>query len=292
MPPASACMRPCCAAASSKTAPKHSCADRDANYLCVILSEAKNPGSFSARARAHHANIRRCVEKIDCRMGINPAISSAVDAAAKPLGELLAGLGTRLRSLRNQKGWTLEQLSLRTKLSEPYLSRIESGRRQASLAALMTLARTFSMPLASLLEDAPASASPRVVIQAGTSSEHHANGLQYRVVAGDAARGSLHAVHVTIPPKREHQNFYHHDGEEWLYVLSGHLRLIFEDAEHLLKPGDSAHFEACTPHRLPPSGRHSPEAVFVSLPSPPPPLMPGAGKPRILKIRSNQPAAR
>ena len=223
-------------------------------------------------------------------MGINPAIPSAVDAAAKPLGELLAGLGTRLRSLRNQKGWTLEQLSLRTKLSEPYLSRIESGRRQASLAALMTLARTFSMPLASLLEEGPASASPRVVIQAGTSSEHHANGLQYRVVSGDAAKGSLHAVHVTIPPKREHQNFYHHDGEEWLYVLSGHLRLIFEDAEHLLKPGDSAHFEASTPHRLAATGRHSAEAVIVSCASPQPSLMLAPSKPRMLKIRSIVPS--
>src|SRR5580658_7322833 len=131
-------------------------------------------------------------------MGIYPAISSAVDAAVKPLGELLAGLGARLRSLRDQNGWTLEQLSLRTNLSEPYLSRIESGRRQPSLAALMALARAHSMSLVSLLEEVPASASPRVVIQASTSSAHHANGLQYRVVSGDAPKGSLHAVHVTI----------------------------------------------------------------------------------------------
>ena len=87
-------------------------------------------------------------------------------AAVKPLGELLVGLGARLRSLRNQKGWTLEQLSLSTNLSEPYLSRIESGRRQPSLAALMTLASAHSLPLASPLEEAPVLASLRVVIQA------------------------------------------------------------------------------------------------------------------------------
>src|SRR5271163_711020 len=223
-------------------------------------------------------------------MGIYPAIPSAVDAAVKPLGELLAGLGARLRSLRNQKGWTLEQLSLRTNLSEPYLSRIESGRRQASLAALMTLARIHSMPLASLLEDEPASASPRVVIQAGTSSEHHANGLQYRVVSGDAAKGSLHAVHVTIPPKREHQNFYHHDGEEWLYVLSGQLRLIFEDSEHLLQPGDSAHFEAAAPHRLAAIGPHNAEVVVVSCSVPQSSLKLAPSQPRMLKLHSIEPS--
>src|SRR5277367_4377459 len=62
MLPASACMRPCCAAALSRTAPKRSCADHAAVYFCVILSEAKNPGSFSAHATAHLANTRRCVE--------------------------------------------------------------------------------------------------------------------------------------------------------------------------------------------------------------------------------------
>jgi quercetin dioxygenase-like cupin family protein len=215
-----------------------------------------------------------------------------VDAAVKPLGELLVGLGARLRSLRNQKGWTLEQLSLSTNLSEPYLSRIESGLRQPSLAALMTLAGAHSMPLASLLEEAPALASRRVVIRAGTSSEHYANGLQYRVVSGAAPKGSLHAVHVTIPPKREHQNFYHHDGEEWLYVLSGNLRLIFEDGEHLLKPGDSAHFEACTPHRLAANGPRSAEAVIVSCAPPQPSLLLAASKPRTLKIRSIEPGIR
>lgn len=209
-----------------------------------------------------------------------------MEAAAKPLGELLAGLGARLRSLRNQRRWTLEQLSLRTKLSQPYLSRIESGRRQPSLAALLTLARAHSMPLASLLEEEPSLVSPRVLIQAGTSSERHANGLQYRVVSGAASKGSLQALQVTIPPKREHQNFYHHDGEEWLYVLSGNLRLIFEDGEHLLKPGDSAHFEARTPHRLAATGPHSTEAIIVSCAAPQPPLLLTASQTRRSKVRS------
>jgi len=192
-------------------------------------------------------------------------------AALEPLGELLAGLGARLRSLRHQKGWTLEQLSKRSDLSEPFLSRIESGRRQPSLAALMTLARAYSMPLAALLGDvtAAASSSP-VVIRARSASAHDANGLQYRVVSGSDPKVNLHAIHVTIPPRREHEDFYRHDGEEWLYVLSGRLRLIFEDGEHLLKPGDSAHFEALTPHRLAATGPHGAEAVIVSCASPRP----------------------
>jgi transcriptional regulator with XRE-family HTH domain len=188
-------------------------------------------------------------------------------AAIEPLGELVAALGARLRFLRNRNGWTLEQLSLRTELSEPFLSRLESGQRQPSLAALITLARVYSMPLAALLEEAPAESS-RVVIRAADSFAHYTNGLQYRVVSGDAPKGNLHAVHVTIPPRREHADFYRHQGEEWLYVLSGQLRLIFEDGEHLLKPGDSAHFEARTAHRLAATGPRPAEALIVSCAAP------------------------
>jgi transcriptional regulator with XRE-family HTH domain len=184
-------------------------------------------------------------------------------AVVEPIGELLAGLGARLRLLRNRNGWTLEQLSLRTELSEPFLSRLESGRRQPSLAALITLARAYSMPLAALLDETP-SPPARVVIRAGTAPERYANGLQYRVESGNSAKVNLHAIHVTVPPKREHEAFYRHDGEEWLYVLSGRLRLIFKDAEHLLKLGDSAHFEAAVPHRLAAIGPRDAEVIVVS----------------------------
>jgi len=206
-----------------------------------------------------------------------------MDTAVEPLEELLAGLGARLRLLRNQKGWTLEQLSLRTDLSEPFLSRLESGLRQPSLAALLTLAQAYSMPLAGLLGETPPAASPRVVIRAGSSSEHHANGLQYRVVSGSDPKVNLHALHVTIPPKREHEAFYSHEGEEWLYVISGRLQLIFEDGEHLLKPGDSAHFEARTPHRLAASGTRGAEVVIVSCAVPQPNALVAANKARQLK---------
>jgi transcriptional regulator with XRE-family HTH domain len=216
-------------------------------------------------------------------MGIYAITSFAMAAAVEPLGELLAGLGTRLRFLRNQNGWTLGQLSLRTDLSEPFLSRLESGQRQPSLAALITLARAYSMPLAALLEEAPAATSSHIVIRAGNSTEHYANGLQYRVVSGEASKGNLHAVHVTIPPKRERADFYRHEGEEWLYVLSGQLRLIFKDGEHLLKPGDSAHFEARTPHRLAAAGPRAAEAVIVSCVAPQASTLPAAGELRASK---------
>jgi transcriptional regulator with XRE-family HTH domain len=59
----------------------------------------------------------------------------------------LAGLGLRLRELRAGRDWTLEELAERTGLSKPFLSRLEAGDRQPSIAAVLTLARAFSVPV-------------------------------------------------------------------------------------------------------------------------------------------------
>ncbi len=57
---------------------------------------------------------------------------------------------------------------------------------------------------------------------------------------------------------------YQHDGEEWLYVLSGQLRLILADSEYVLQPGDAAHFDASTPHRFSAIGSCDAEIIFVA----------------------------
>ena len=56
------------------------------------------------------------------------------------LGAELARVGLRLRALRQERGWRLEDLEERTGLSKAYLSRLESGERQPSLGALFKVA--------------------------------------------------------------------------------------------------------------------------------------------------------
>ena len=54
-----------------------------------------------------------------------------------------------------------------------------------------------------------------------------------------------------------------HPGEEWLYVLKGRLLLRLGDALHRLAPGDSAHFDSLTPHRIAAQDPDGVELLFV-----------------------------
>ena len=194
-------------------------------------------------------------------MLVELAMAAGID---RPLEQFLATLGTRLKTLRTQHGWTLEQLSKFTKLSEPYLSRLEGGTRQPSLAALITLGQVYNVPIRTLLDAGDEQSSRCNVIRAGSSAARVANGLRYRPISGGGALTNLQAIAVAIPANRHYDKFNQHDGEEWLYVLSGQVKLIFENEEHLLDVGDAAHFDARTPHRLAADGKHSAEVLLVA----------------------------
>src|ERR1035438_9672433 len=71
--------------------------------------------------------------------------------------------GAQLRELRLRRGWTLEELACRSGLSKAFLSRLESGGRQASIAAALTLAKIFDVSLASLFESEPAAEPCEIV---------------------------------------------------------------------------------------------------------------------------------
>lgn len=175
-----------------------------------------------------------------------------------------SALPTRLKRLRMQRGWTLAELSNLTKLSKPYLSRLESGQRQPSLAALLALGRIFDTPIHSLLDSTAHQTSSPVVIQSSRASIQRSNGLRYRAVSGGGAMVNLSAVHVTVPRRRRQTALARHDGEELLYVLSGSLNLVFEHEIHTLAPGDSAHFDAQVPHHLTAIGDRDAEVLVVA----------------------------
>jgi len=188
------------------------------------------------------------------------------DQGEHPAAPELKMLGSRLRSLRSAKGWTLEELAERSGLSKPFLSRLESGDRQPSIAAVLTLARVFGVPMGSLFEIRQDDESC-LVIRVGERTTHHGNGIDYLPLSG-ASRFNLQPMRAMISPLRQGSERYQHEGEEWLYVLSGRLQLCVGDREYELETGDAAHFDSRQPHRLNALDGHEAEVILVACPIP------------------------
>ena len=177
----------------------------------------------------------------------------------------LCSFGARLRELRLQRGWTLQELARRSFLSRAFLSRLESGDRQASIAAALTLSKIFGVSLASLFES-PLAVDPCVIVRAVDAVEQTVNGLAYVPLSNPARFFNLQPMRIRVSPSRRGDEHYHHDGEEWIYLISGLLTLSLAGKTYDLAPGDAAHFDSRLPHRLIARGTDEAEVLLVASP--------------------------
>jgi transcriptional regulator with XRE-family HTH domain len=168
--------------------------------------------------------------------------------------DVLAEVGPRLRRLRERRGVTLTALAARTGISKSTLSRLEHGQRKPSLELLLPLAETYHVPLDELV-GAPAVGDPRVRTRPRTRNGRLVFPLTQQ-------SGGLAVWKVVIPPEREHK-LRTHVGYEWLYVLSGDMRLVLGEHDIAMRPGEVAEFDTRVPHWFGPAGDEPVEILSV-----------------------------
>jgi len=185
------------------------------------------------------------------------------DEISDGLSADLVKVGERLRRLRKERGWKLEDLAERTNLSRAYLSRLENGERQPSLTALFRIAQAYGVAFSSLFESEPDLESG-VIIRAAQTPVRRGNGLFYASLSRGSWAFNLHPIRIVVPAEREEGEVYQHEGEQWLYVVSGSLGLEIGDEEFILELGDAAHFSADNRHRLTALGGRDAEIILVA----------------------------
>ena len=150
----------------------------------------------------------------------------------------------RLRELRTQHGLTLEDVATRADIDVSTLSRLESGKRRLALDHLPRLASALSVTTDELMR-APEAEDPRV-----RGASHTAHGVTYWPLTRGGPAGGLHAFKIRVSMRRRTppDELPVHDGQEWLYVLSGKLRLLLGDRDFTIEPGEAVEFSTWTPH--------------------------------------------
>ncbi len=185
------------------------------------------------------------------------ASSAEPEPAGADLDTVLTAVGPRLRALRRQRDTTLADLSAATAISVSTLSRLESGTRRPTLELLLPLARFYAIPLDELV-GAPPSGDPRVHLRPVTQ-----HGMTLIPLTRRA--GGVQAFKMLLPRRARPgpPDLRTHEGYDWLYVLSGHLRLVLGERDLVLSPGEAAEFDTRVPHWF---GNANDDAVeFLSL---------------------------
>lgn len=150
----------------------------------------------------------------------------------------------RLRELRIERKLTLQQVAERASIDLSTLSRLESGKRRLALDHVPALAAALGVSTDELLASRPPH-DPRV---RGRPRKYEGMTMWPLTNRGPAA--GLHAYKINISARRRKPpaNLTVHEGHDWLYVLSGRLRLLLGDEDFVIEPGEAVEFTTWTPH--------------------------------------------
>lgn len=154
-------------------------------------------------------------------------------------------VGARLRAARRARGWTLDELATLADMSASTLSRLESGKRQASLELLVPLTSRLGIRIDDLVKTE--AVDPRVkrpVIRR--------DGMIIAPLAPESSQ--IHTYKITFPAASVSPALRVHDGYEWFYVLSGKLRLRLGEQDLVFGRGEAAEFDTSTPHAISAAG--------------------------------------
>ena len=162
-------------------------------------------------------------------------------------------LGDRIRRVREMKGLTIKDLSSRTGIDIDILERTESSEMIPALGQLARLGRALDMKMGYFIS--PGIDNPMTVVHKDerrpisrygeTKSMQY--GYFYESLAPEKADRLMEPFIVTLVPTDTEQ-FSIHDGQEFLYVLEGEMKVQVGDRVDFLKSGDAVYYDSNQPH--------------------------------------------
>jgi transcriptional regulator with XRE-family HTH domain len=181
---------------------------------------------------------------------IQIARNSGAPFQAEPLD-----LGARVRGLRKAQGRTLEQAAKKAGLARSTLSKIENGQMSPTYAALKKLAEGLEISVPQLFTSPQSDrAGGRMsVTKAGQGTGHATATYEHELLAETltAKRMLPYRARIRARQMEEFDGWVRHDGEEFLFVLTGTIRLYTEFYEPVdLRRGDNAYYDATMGHNV------------------------------------------
>ena len=155
-------------------------------------------------------------------------------------------VGTKIKKARTSKKYTLDHVANETGFSIDYLKEVEAGKAMPPVGALLQIARALEIDSGSLLKEPESKLQSRIKAQTKRTEDY-----AYTTLTPGAENKHLKAFRVVIEAQQDHKGVdYHHEGEEFVYVLTGKVEVAVGEHVNTLEQGDSLHFNSGIRHKL------------------------------------------
>lgn len=199
------------------------------------------------------------VEAIRQVIGTSEEVRSGKPSPSKTA----VSISRHLRRLRRQRGVTLSRAAAATDLSVSFLSSLERGKTNASVATLQRLAVYYGTNVQSFFG---VTKKPSKLVAPNERKQlSNEPGVDIELLA--TGNNVMEPHLYRIAPGRSSGGAYHHEGEEFIYVISGTCEIWLDEMEHYkLKQGDCLYFPSTQTHRWSNTGDKTAVLLWTNTP--------------------------
>ena len=168
-------------------------------------------------------------------------------------------IGERIKTLRESKNISLEEMSKRTKLDVIQIEKIEQAKELPSLTPLVKIARVLGVRLGTFLDDHD-EAGPVIMrknmhsksVSFSTSDTLSHRHMDYFSLSPSKAGRHMEPFIIQIEPASEGVDFImsSHEGEEFIYCLDGIVEINYGKETYVLEEGDSIYYDSIVAHHV------------------------------------------
>ena len=171
-----------------------------------------------------------------------------------PGEDIQVNVGERVKRVREDRGLSLVDVSLRTDIDVPLLEQIEEGAVAPPLGTVIKLAKALEMKMGYFISGADV--KPYTVVRGGDrkivsrydSKKGKHYGYEYESLAPHKKDRHMEPFLVTLEQAKTEEERSTHDGQEFIYVLDGVMEVRLGEEIHILEPGDSIYYDSTVPH--------------------------------------------
>lgn len=168
--------------------------------------------------------------------------------------DIVINVGERVKGVRENRGLSLQDISLRTGIDVSTLEQIEAGTIAPPLGTVIKLAKALEMKMGYFISGEEDKAytivrhTDRKVISRYDSKKGKVYGYEYESLAPHKKDRHMEPFIVTLEPADTEEERSTHDGQEFIWVLQGEMEVRLEGEIHILEPGDAIYYDSTVPH--------------------------------------------